>query len=408
MPQSSGQVWNLCRIGDELFCLHDRGIFLIQGTSVKRVTDIAGAWSCQLVTGRTDLMYVGVYNGLYLVAKKNGEWKVVCKIDGVGDSCRLFEQENERVIWVYNTDHVTRIELSNDLTRALRIREYGVNDGFPTGRDMYVSKVEGRIYFATSRGIYKYNPHKDVMEPCPDLNNLLNGASAYSRLLEYNDKLISLSPHEICNANLGTYKRGANTSITPIQQTLIELVPSYETIIPLSDSLMILPNEEGFALFSIPAIRKREDRSKSLYIRNMYLSYPKDSLVYMANFLSQKPIPQISYSLNSVRFEYGLPSFTMGDDIHFQYRLNKGFWSDFTTVRTKEYSNLSEGEYTFEVKAVFPDGTASLDEITFRILPPWYRSIPAYICYFVFVLFALWYVYRWDDIRVNVKTTGSC
>ena len=55
--------------------------------SVKRVTDIAGAWCCQLVAGRTDLMYVGVYNGIYLVGKKNGEWQVVGKIEGVNDSC---------------------------------------------------------------------------------------------------------------------------------------------------------------------------------------------------------------------------------------------------------------------------------------------------------------------------------
>ena len=39
------------------------------------------------------------------------------------------------------------------------------------------------------------------------MNNLLNGTAAYSRILEYHDKLISLSPHEICIANLGTYKR---------------------------------------------------------------------------------------------------------------------------------------------------------------------------------------------------------
>ena len=100
-----------CRIGEELFCLHDRGIFLVNGTSVKRVTDIAGAWCCQLVAGHTDLMYVGVYNGIYLVAKKNGEWQVVGKIEGMNDSCRLFEQESDKVIWVYNTDHVTRVDL---------------------------------------------------------------------------------------------------------------------------------------------------------------------------------------------------------------------------------------------------------------------------------------------------------
>ncbi|WP_373721867.1 triple tyrosine motif-containing protein, partial [Bacteroides heparinolyticus] len=90
-------------------------------------------------------------------------------------------------------------------------------------------------------------------------------------------------------------------------------------------------------------------------------------------------------------------------DVRFQYRLNKGSWSDFTTVHTKEYSNLSEGDYVFEVKAIFPDGTTAMDMIEFRILPPWYRSITAYICYFILLLFVLLYVYRWDDVRVKRK-----
>lgn len=401
VAQSSGQVWNLCRVGEELFCLHDRGLFLVEGTTMKRITDITGAWCCQPVMGHPDMLYVGVYNGIYLLAKKDGKWQTVCKIDGFGDSCRLFEQETDRIIWVYNVDHVSRMELSADLSKVIYQKEYNVTHGFPVNREMYLSKIEGRVYFSTPRGIYKYNPHKDVMEPCPDMNNLLNGTSHYSRLLEYRNRLISLSPHEICIANLGTYKRGANTSINPIQRSLVELVPTFETIIPLSDSLMVIPNEEGFALFTIPVVRGRHDRSHSLYIRNMYLSYPKDSLVYTANFLGAKPVPAITYSLNSVRIDYGLSFLSTGDDIRFQYRLNKGLWSDYTTVRTKEYSNLSEGDYTFEVKVIFPDGTTSSDEISFRVLPPWYRSAAAYVCYIVLTLFSLWYLYRWDDIRVK-------
>lgn len=401
VSRSSGQVWNLCRIGDELFCLHDRGIFLVKGTSMKRVTDIAGAWCCQLVEGHADLMYVGVYNGIYLVGKKNGEWQVVCKIEGLNDSFRLFEQESEKVIWVCNADHVSRVDLDNDLMKAVRIKEYGAKDGFPVGRDVYIAKIGNRVYFVTPRGIYKHNPYKDVMESCRDMNNLLMGTAAYSRILEYHDKLISLSPHEICIANLETYKRGANTSINPIRQSLIELVPGFEAIIPLSDSLMVVPNEEGFALFSIPAARERQDRSHFLCIRNMYLSYPKDSLVYTANFLGEKPVPVIPYSMNSVRFEYASSFFEAGDVIRFQYRLNKGNWSDFTMVRTKEYSNLPEGEYTFEVKAVFPDGAASSDMVAFRVLPPWYRSVAAYVCYVVLALLALWCVCRWNDIRMK-------
>lgn len=401
--RSSGQVWNLCRVGDELFCLHDRGIFLVKGTSMERVADITGAWCCQQVKGHEDKMYVGVYNGIYLLERREGKWQVVCKIEGMNDSCRLFEQESEKLLWMANRDHITRVELDDNLTKAIGLKEYDAKDGLPAEREIAVAKIENRIYFTTSQGIYRYNSRKDAMELCPEMNSLLNGVSDYSRLLEHHGKLLSLSSHEICIANLEAYKRGANTLIHPIWKSLIELVPDYESIIPLSDSLMVLPNEKGFALFAVPAMKERKDRTRSLYIRNMHLSYPKDSLVYTANFLDKKPVPQITYSMNSVRFEYALSFFAEGEDIPFQYRLNKGSWSDFTMVNTKEYSNLSEGEYTFEVKAVFSDGTTSTDSITFCVLPPWYRSGTAYFCYFLLLLLALWCIYRWDDVRVKRK-----
>lgn len=162
--------------------------------------------------------------------------------------------------------------------------------------------MEGRICFATPEGIYQHNAKTDRMEPYPELNNMLNGSSRYSRLVEYGNKLISLSPHEICVATLGAYKQGSEVSIHLIRQSLMELVHDYETVIPLSDSLMIIPNEGGFALFRIPRARMRKsDRVRSLYIKNMYLSYPKDSLVYTANFLGKKTMPQIEYAMNSVR-----------------------------------------------------------------------------------------------------------
>ena len=140
----------------------------------------------------------------------------------MNDSSRLFEQEDARTIWMYNTDHITHIKLSENLTKVTSVKDYDTKDGFPSKNHIYPAKIKGRIYFATPSGIYKHNIHKDIMEPYPDMNNLLNGTATYSRLLEYNDHLISLSPYEICIANLGTYKKGANTSINPIRQPKIE------------------------------------------------------------------------------------------------------------------------------------------------------------------------------------------
>ena len=89
---------------------------------------------------------------------------------------------------VHNSGIITRVELSEDLTRQISVKSYGVAEGFPVERDIYVAKIEGRVYFATSHGIYKYNIHKDMMEPCSDMNNLLNGTAPYTRLLEYHDR----------------------------------------------------------------------------------------------------------------------------------------------------------------------------------------------------------------------------
>ena len=87
-----------------------------------------------------------------------------CKIDGFQDSCRLFEQESAKVLWIYNSGSITRVELSEELTRQISVKSYGVEEGFPVERQIYVAKIEGRVYFTTPHGIYKYNVHKDMME----------------------------------------------------------------------------------------------------------------------------------------------------------------------------------------------------------------------------------------------------
>ena len=42
---------------------------------------------------------------------------MVGKIEGVNDSCRLFEQESDKVIWVYNTEKIPAAVIECDNTR---------------------------------------------------------------------------------------------------------------------------------------------------------------------------------------------------------------------------------------------------------------------------------------------------
>ena len=403
VPHSSGQVWSFQKINNQLFCLHDRGVFLVEGLTMKRIGNISGAWTCQLVDGTDDRMYVGVYDGLYLLARTGREWTVVRKIEGTTESFRFFQQESARVLWMSNQSRCLRIELDVNLTSVVRQTLYGISDGFPPERDMRISKIGGRVVFSTAEGIFKYNQHNNRMEPAQDINNLMNGSGHHFAVSEYNNHIIGLSQREISISDIVTYKKGASTMVIPIDIPTVELVQGAERLVPLADSLIIIPNDYGFALARIPTARNPQSYSKGVYIHNVFISHPRDSLIFTGNFLGNKETPDVPYSLNAIRIEYGISSFTHSDDVSYQYRLDNNEWSDFTQSMMKEYSNISEGTHVFEVKAVFTDAISATDTFVFRILPPWYRTHAAYACYLGFLFVLLWALYKWDDIRVKRK-----
>ena len=403
VPNSSGQVWNLYQHGDDLFCLHDRGIFLLKDLQLKKIADINGAWICREVKDRPDMLFVGTYDGIFVLNKENGQWRVYSKIEGFNDSSQFMESFDNNELWVIVADQISKLKLNKELTHVIDSTKYGADKGMPDYNHIHIAKINERICFTTSQGIYEYCVESDKIKPNQEMNNLLNGVSKYTYLIENRNKLISLSPHEICVSNTTNYKRGANTRITHIHQSLLEQVEGFETIIPVSDSTLIIPNESGFALYTIPHEKGQQEFSKDVFIQNMYLTYPKDSLIYTANFLEKKYTPVIRYANNSIRFEYGQSLYYIGDEIRYQHRLNNGLWSESASVNTKEYSNLREGEYLFEVKVIYPDGTTSHDSMSFIVLAPWYRSIPAYIVYILCFCFAVWLLYRWEEKRIKRK-----
>jgi len=241
------------------------------------------------------------------------------------------------------------------------------------------------------------------MEICSEMDNVLNGDKPYLKLYEYNGHIFSLNENEVNFANTVTYKEGGKHYFVSIEHPSIELVKGFEKLIPINDSSIIIPNEYGFALLRIPSEQPLKEQH-AIHIKSVHLSYPKDTLIYTDNFLRKKYIPRIAYLRNSIRFEYDFFSFSHDEDVSYRYRLiDQEEWSDYTSSKVKEYSNLHEGEYTFQVEAVFSDGNISRDSFTFIICPPWYRTGVAYIFYIVLIIILLWYIYRWDDTRVKKK-----
>ena len=95
----------------------------------------------------------------------------------------------------------------------------------------------------------------------------------------------------------------------------------------------------------------------------------------------------------TIKFEYAYPIFNKEENNEYRVFLN-GFdtdTSDWTNNSFREYTNLDENEYEFFIQARDTNGNESdFLSFNFSILPPWYRTIYAYISYGFFLIFGFW------------------
>ncbi|MBU0765169.1 MAG: SpoIIE family protein phosphatase, partial [Bacteroidetes bacterium] len=138
------------------------------------------------------------------------------------------------------------------------------------------------------------------------------------------------------------------------------------------------------------------------------ISISNDSVVHNGYATSLSEPEQIfEYSLNSISFRFAAAWYTMEDSTQYSWML-EGFdktnenRSDWTYERKANYTNLPEGDYTFRVKAKNIYGVTG-NEATFRfcILPPWYRTVTAYIIYFLIILVFLYTIIRLNSRRLR-------
>src|SRR5581483_754122 len=113
------------------------------------------------------------------------------------------------------------------------------------------------------------------------------------------------------------------------------------------------------------------------------------------------PLPEhleLPYRFNHITFEFVAVEPARPYLVNYQYIL-EGYdkeWSPVTNKTNATFGNISEGTYTFRVKAQNPDGVWSEPIVySFTVLPPWYRAWWAYSIYVSSTFLLLFGIYRW-------------
>ena len=124
-----------------------------------------------------------------------------------------------------------------------------------------------------------------------------------------------------------------------------------------------------------------------------------DSVVYKAPGDLSKLDLKLSYDYNDLTIEYALPSFFADQGVEFSTWLEgrgKNRWSSWSKDTKREFIGIREGKYTFHLKArnEFMQETGEIS-FTFRVSPPFYRTIWAYLVYLLILLGIIYLIVRW-------------
>ncbi len=297
-------------------------------------------------------------------------------------------------------DAEQRIWVSHPYHGIFRLKEKGPNgyawstyndqQGLPAQLNNHIFKVREQLLVGTSKGVYRYDPKKDRFEPDPAYRELLGDQSI--RYLQEDPNGNVWFFHE---KNVGWIDwSDRKPTVVYLSELNNRLLSGFEFVYPYNEQNVFLAGEAG--LYHVNLQKYRQQREKlSVRIRNVRLGMQSDSVLY-GGFDQALPASsiQIDPSGKDLRFEFTAPPSTYSESLEYSYRL-EGFdnrWSEWSKRTEKEFTNLSPGQYRFEVKVRNNLGTESeISQFAFRIAPPWYRTPLAWGTYaFLLVAFLFW------------------
>ena len=403
IENTTGQVWTLNVMDDQLICGHNFGTFVIEDNHAKQIGKEEGGWVYISLKDHPEFILGGHFTGLQLFKNIGGQWQFYKKIGGFNESSRYLEQDDNGTIWMsHGGKGVFKIKLNNTLDNVEEYTLYNSKYGLPSDEQNIIFKFRKEVFVSSINGIYKYDKENDYFKICEDLNQLFAFKGRLKTLRTDSDGNIWF----IAEDESGVFRineDGTYTKITsPFKQLNDKYVTEFEFIYPYNNDNIFFGIDNGFAHYSSKFVKSYSQPFQS-YITQVEIPY-MDSTIFL-NGVSADFKFKFPYQKNSFRFHYTAPFYENQDKLLFSFILDNYSqdWSEWTTNIYKDYTNLPEGSYTFRIKALNIYGIeSSISGFEFEIMPPWHRSVAAYYSYLLLFILLVLIIVRYVLYRVEV------
>lgn len=403
-----GQVWCLIKLGDDLFCGHDSGTFIVEGDNAIKVSEVPGTWHLIPVPNNPDLILQGNYTGLHILKKNNGQWTFKNKVEGFNMSSRYFEFSNPKEVLVnHEYKGVFKISVNEDLSKVISVKKL---NSAKKGLNSSLIKFKDAIFYGDKSGIYKYNIEINEFEKDSILSKIYNDENYITGKLVVDNKTNRLWFFTKNSINYITPGKLSNTpkiqKIT-IPNSLRKGVSGYENITHIDNEKYLLGTSNGYFVIDLDQLSIKEFKVSINTIH--YSEINKKSYA-----LNKTLDGNLKNKQNNIKFDFSVTEFDKFFETEYQYQL-KGLynnWSAWSKNHVVYFENLPYGNYEFNVKGRVGDNVSSnIATYSFTIEKPWFLSnmmisIYAFILLFLSILIHFLYnmYYKKQREKLLLKT----
>lgn len=380
---TTGQAWNIQVLDGQLFCGHNRGMFLVSGNKVVRTLDSKGYWGLKKIPNQPDLLIGSNYNGFAIFQKTGNDWKFRNYIQGMDKSASTYEIEG-RNVWLKKDQFLYQLKLSNDFMKFKSIKTYQNLSATERGIAS-VQLINGSVYFQNNNHFYRYSADRDLFFEDKQLGMLFKDLPIIRS--SFQDSIGNI--WYVYKESIGVLKKEDQSRykniLAPFSNLTGNILFDYLSINTIDSRNIFIGMTDGLAHYDPELFNNLSSRPK-VFIRSF--SYPGDTLIIGNIPKSQTPYV-IPYKSNKVTFTFSSPTYENLANVEFSYKL-EGFddkWSNWTSVSMKEYTNLREDDYVMKVRVRNSYGIVSeTAEVGFTILPPFYRHFLAFVFYLIAIV----------------------
>lgn len=378
---SQGQVWSLDSLNGRLYCCHHRGLYEIKKNRLIPLSEQTGFWNIRRLDGTRAV--VGSYSGLYVLYLDDSS-NSLRKISGIDETAFNFEIDESGYLWFNGLNGIYRITLENNsviVDTVLLKSEYGGS--------AYIVRADNEVFVTTDTKCFSVGRDGRLHDASDYFSGLAGAGLYYQILSDESGNTWFMKPHE-----LYFKPSGASASDIIVSDSHF-FIDGFYFLRQADNHTIIFGGVDGFYSINPELLLQVEsDVSARVYVREMLSTNNGDSLVYGESYPVMPSDIVLSYAENSLRFRFGG---SMMSQCEYSLCLEplENTFSSWTGLNIKEYTSLHEGRYTLKVKMrIVGTNQEVQSDLSFTILPPWYRHWLAITMYILVALLLLYVVYR--------------